>query len=648
MATVQSLGEYMNLNPLWSPWPDRTGVFMYDQYNRTYSEMYRSQPNIRTCVDFLSRNIAQLGLQVFRRISNTDRERLLDHPLTKLLNMPLPPVMKVTKYRHIESTMGDLGIYFNAFWLKLRQENLVTGLIRVPPEFILPEGGLIPSRYLLRMSTGNKFFPPEDIVHFKGYNPENPIAGLSPLETLRRILAEEYASGQYRQELWLNGARMKGFIKRPLNAPTWGDDARERFIAEFNQLYAGPGNGGSTAVLEEGMEWQDASFDSQETEYIQGRKLTREECARAYHIPLPMVGILDNATFSNITEQHQNLYQDSLGPWLESIQQDIELQLMTDFLNVEDVYVEFNMMEKLKGDFNEQVKTLQSAVGRPWMTADEARARMNLPSLGGDAAELVTPLNVVVGGQASPQDSTPDEFAPPPEGLPKEKKSKGISFVNNNLRNRHQQRFSATLSKHYRRQEAYLVNKVPKARKNDIGGLWWDSERWNRELSLDLFRLNGSFAMDWANRVIDAGIDVGDQVIFEQQMSQWILEHSQAQARNMNNKTMEAVAAALKLDDPNQAVKDVFEMAATTWAISEAVSMTTSIMNFGANEAAKAGRLRKKMWVVTSNNPRDSHKAINGEVVGIRDKFSNGLKWPGDPAGSGEDNANCQCVVEFL
>ena len=102
----------------------------------------------------------------------------------------------------------------------------------------------------------------------------------------------------------------------------------ERFIyvSSIAALYAGADCG--TAVLEEGMEWQDGSFNPQESEYLGGRKLTREECARSYHIPLPMVGILDHATFSNISEQHKNLYQDSLGPWLVMIEQDIKLQLL--------------------------------------------------------------------------------------------------------------------------------------------------------------------------------------------------------------------------------------------------------------------------------------------------------------------------------
>ena len=68
-------------------------------------------------------------------------------------------------------------------------------------------------------------------------------------------------------------------------------------------------------------------------------------------------------------------------------------------------YAEFNLATKLDGSFEEQAAVLSGMVGRPVMTADEARARLNLPALGGDAGELVTPLNVLAGGQASPRDS---------------------------------------------------------------------------------------------------------------------------------------------------------------------------------------------------------------------------------------------------
>jgi len=405
MAVVQSAGALASIEPSWWPIRRHGSLHFYNQYHYDYATIYRTQPNVRTCVEFLARNIAQLGLHVFRRVSDTDRERLTDHPLARALGQPLPAEYKVTRYRLMESLMADLGTYYNAYWLKVRVENAQLGLLRIPPQYMEVKGGLVPTSYRLHlMGQEQREIPAGDVVHFRGHNPESAITGLSPLETLRRVLAEEHAAGEYREGFWQNAARMHGIIERPAEAPEWSTPARERFKAEFEALYAGSEQSGKTAILEEGMTWRPVTFNAQESEYLAGRKLTREECARAYHIPLPMVGILDHATFSNIKEQHKHLYQDSLGPWLAMIEDDIELQLLPEFEGTQGVYVEFNIEEKLQGSFEEQTEAIQRAVGRPWMTANEARARMNMPRMDGDADALVTPLNVLVGGQASPQD----------------------------------------------------------------------------------------------------------------------------------------------------------------------------------------------------------------------------------------------------
>jgi HK97 family phage portal protein len=644
MSTIQSLGTITSLYPAWQPGVLRYGVSLYDTFTHDYATLYRTQPNIRTCVDFLARNIAQLGLHVFRRVSDTDRQRLTDHPLAVLLSNPSQAASKITRYRLMEALMSDLGIYFDAYWLKLRQDGALTGLLRIPPIYVTVLGSLVPKGYELNLGGTPISLVPNDLVHMRGYNPENALRGLSPLETLRRVLAEEYEAGEYREHFWQNAARREGVIKRPTTAPEWSDTARERFLADFEELHSGAKNSGKTVVLEEGMEWQDTSFNAQESEYLAGRKLTREECARAYHIPLPMVGILDNATFSNISEQHKNLYQDSLGPWCEMIQEDIELQLLPEFTDTAGVYVEFNIAEKLRGSFEEQTTSLQAAVGRPWMTANEARARMNLPSLSGDADNLVTPLNVLVGGQASPQDS-----APPPKSL----QAKSYSSEHAALRERHQQKWVEVLAHHYRRQEAAITSRVPKSisgnNKTDIGGVWWDDDRWNDELTADLLRLNNLTATAWADYMIEqTNTDIEDTQAFHDRMLPWLSEHSRRQAVNFNTQTRDAVSGALREPDALDAVKGVFTIAVTVWAVREAIGAVTTASNFGSTEAANASNLRSKRWRTNSQNPRESHAAMNGETVGIRDLFSNGLRWPGDPSGSAEDNANCQCSVDFL
>lgn len=639
MAAIVTMGELLTVQPSWSTSP--RGLRMYNSYSYDYAYMYRTQPNVRTCVDFLARNIAQLGLHVFRRVSETDRVRLRDYGLAQLLTRPLPPAMKLTYYRLIETLISDMGIYFNGYWLKIRQDGMLKGLLPIPPTYINVNGGLIPRNYELTIGGKMLPVPPDDIVHVHGYNPDNPVYGLSPLETLRRTLAEEHAAGEYREGFWANAARMNGILKRPAEAPEWSDTARERFLAEFEELYSGSGNSGKTAILEEGMDWMQTSFNSQESEYLAGRKLTREECARAYHIPLPMVGILDHATFSNIKEQHKNLYQDSLGPWLAMIEQDIELQLLPEFEDNKGVYVEFNINEKLQGSFDEQTTAMQSAVGRPWLTADEARARMNMPSMGGDAAMLVTPLNVLVGGQASPNDVD--------SSVKQKALSKRYNASTNEMRENYQKKWIEVLSRHYRRQERAIASRVPAAvGKADIGGVWFDEDRWNEELSSDLFRLNNLTAKAWADRMFSQmGQTVGDGDAFDAIMLPWLEEHSRIQAESINGQVRDGVSQAITQDDPLEAVKDLFSAAVGVWALREAVGAVTSAGNFGANEAARAANLRQKTWRVNSGNPRESHAALDGETVGIRELFSNGLRWPGDPSGSADDNAGCQCSVEF-
>jgi hypothetical protein len=144
------------------------------------------------------------------------------------------------------------------------------------------------------------------------------------------------------------------------------------------------------------------------------------------------------------------------------------------------------------------------------------------------------------------------------------------------------------------------------------------------------------------------GTEIEDWAAFEDRMLPWLAEHSRIQAENFNTQTREALSTALLDPEPLEAVKGVFNTAITVWASKEAISAVTNASNFGSHEAANASGLRQKRWRVNSNNPRPTHAAINGETVGIRENFSNGLRWPGDSRGSADETAGCLCSVEFL
>lgn len=362
----------------------------------TYAAIYRTQPNVRTCVDFLARNIAQIGLHAFRRVSDLDRVRLADYPLLDWLDHPNPGT---TRFRLFESLMQDLGIYFNAFWLKVRRPDNRIGLVRLPPEAMTIEGWLVPAAFIWTLPDGRKMpFTPDQIVYFGGYDPCDPLMGLSPLETLRQILSEDAAQTAYRRHYWQNASLIDGVVMRPAGVAKWTPDQK----VAFREQWQARRSAGGTAVLEDGMTFQATTFSARDSEFVAARKLTREECAAAYHIPLPMVGILDHATFSNIKEQHKQLYQDCCGPWLQLIVEELERQLLPEVADNDRVYLEFNIADKLRGSFEEQASSLYFMVGRPIMTANEGRARLNLPRITDDpsADTIAMPLNTSAGPAA--------------------------------------------------------------------------------------------------------------------------------------------------------------------------------------------------------------------------------------------------------
>lgn len=464
-----------------------------DFQSEQYGLMYATDPNLRIPIDFLAGNVAQLGLHVYRRVSDTDRVRLTDHQLAQWLAKPNPGT---TTYRLIEALLGDLGVYKNAYWLKVRYDDPDTGaravgLLRLPPEQMWVRGGLLPTAFVWRsFATGAEMtFDPSEIVAFGGYNPLDPLMGLSHMTTLDRVIREDAAASAHREFYWKNASRHEGVVERPATAPKWTPTQKQSFREQWQQRFTGSGNSGLIAVLEDGMQFKPVAFSPKDSEFIQGGKLRREVTAAEYNVPQPSVGILEHATFSNIREQHKQLYQDSLGPTLEMITQEIERQLLIECTDQENIYIEFNIAAKLQGSFEEQAASIRLLVGRPIMTPNEARARLNLPAIKNDpTADQMAPQQG--GPTGTPQQVNPEGDAT--DGTPPPANDDGEQPVDDT-----EALVAHVVAVTRRRQYAALASKPEAVRSS----LFFDQiERWNRELTADLAPLVG---IDEARRVAE-------------------------------------------------------------------------------------------------------------------------------------------------
>lgn len=609
-----------------------------------YETIWRTQPQVRTVIGFIARNVAQLGIHVFRRLSDTDRERLTSHPLAQLLAEPLP---RMTQYRFVERLVADVALYDDAYGIKLKLDGQLR-ILPVPPTLIRPaEGNWIAPEYY--ETPGGRQFGPDEVVHIHGYDPQNLVCGSSPIESLRELLLESSESAKQRAAMWRGGARMTGVLKRPMDAPEWSVKEKARFREMWRGFTSGGGAEGGTPILEDGMEYVPVGFNPEQAQYIEARKLTREECAAAYFIPPPLIGILDHATYSNIKEQHAHLYQDTLGPWLVMLEQEVGAQILPDLPDNRDVYAEFNIASKLRGSFEEQAVAASTATGRPWMTVNETRARNNLPAVeGGDT--LIVPMNVTEGGLASPRDTAPDsaDAVPKARGLPRTKASGRPSEIGTFAAER--KALEKSLGDFTERQADRLL--VAADAKAD--GMPDLLELWAAGHDDRLAQLQALLA-DHGYRLAQVGAwEVLDQWNPEadgwsaEVMLAWVLAAAETHTDQHEEAGREAVAAVQ--EEGGDGWREALQSAAAAWgtaAAARALTASTELRSFGGHDAAGASGLTHKVWKTGGKNPRASHKAQDGERALLDDVFSNGLRWPGDGKGRTEELVNCNCTLDY-
>jgi HK97 family phage portal protein len=602
-------------------------------------DMWRTQPYLRTVVTFLARNIAQCSLQSFQRVTDTDRRRLHDG----VAEVFARPNSSTTAYELVYSLVADLALYDVGYWLM--SEDPAAPLARLPYGWVTPQGGdtFGPKEYQVRTNDRGEsvIIPADQVLAFHGWNPGNLRTGSSPVHALRSILAEQVQAARYREATWARGGKVGAVLSRPPEAPEWSDEARKQFKADWESRYTGSGPGvGGTPLLEDGMTINRVDFSAHEMEWVEGSRLALNTVASVYHVNPTMIGLLDNANYSNVREFRRMLYGDTLGPVIAQI----EDRLNTFYVPLVDprpsVYVEFNIDEKMQGNFEEQASALQSSVGRPWMTANEARAIRNLPALdGGD--ELVTPLNVLVGGQASPTDSAPPSSELPAAAARELNTRKGNLFLlKARVTQRQVDKITEVLSAFFARQSKTVLARI------GAGGDWWDQDRWNAELASDLHATSLEVTSVLGKTEARAlGFADGDYT--PAATVNYLQAVAERYADNINQTTKGQLDD--ELGDPDGDPSLVYEQASSTRADGIAVGMGTFLAGFATNEAAsQIARSHDveptKTWV-TGANPRQSHADMNGETVGIEDTFSNGLAWPGAAGGDAADVANCNCSV---
>lgn len=607
--------------------------------------LYATQANLHAVVSFLADSVAQLPLKVYRRDGETRRVRDRDSVAAKLL---WRPNSDQTSYELINSLVTEILLMGQGTWWLLPDADSESGyqLRIIPKEWIEKEESrtnYAPSTLIVSADDRTKvIIPSEDYVMFRLYSPGNPGGYQSPISALKQTLSEQIQADKFRTEVWRSSGRFNAYITRPANVEPWDEETRKRFVTAFRNSWGRGGeNAGKMPLLEDGMEIKPYQFNAQQAQYAETKQLSREDVAAAYHINPSLIWHTQSQTYASAKDNARALYSDCLGPMLQMLQQRINAFLLPKIGADPGTYVEFDLTEKLKGSFEERASILQSSVGGPWLTRNEARADNNLPPIdGGD--ELIVPLNVVAGGQASPQDTHMETFSNEPKVKMIAKSSKRIKSMSSAEED---EMMADVLSAFFKRQEKSVLPKI-----GAKSARWWDQHRWDMELADDLEPVIDKVADDHGEEVANA---MGAKWNKEQTRN-YLRMLAEGRAAAINEGTYKKLQESLEDDDEEETPARVFEKREGNEANLLGRSLALTVAGWAATheapQQAEQQGIRKsvqKMWV-TGDNPRPEHAMMDGETVPVWETFSNGLNWPGDDDGDPDETCGCNCSTEII
>lgn len=641
LVTIGDFGGGLPAKTTWGDtWITRDAGIPLDQYNPVATDpltLWKTQPSLRKVVSFIARQAGHIPWHAYVRVSDTDRQRAQGSAAEQMLNRP-------SKFRSGYNLWRDLitdALIYDMFCVVYFAETATKPkrLLRIPPGLLTIRSNFIgeTEQIILRTPAGfdNVDLTDAPMAISWGWSPAGG-TGVSPMHTLAGILEENRRSVAWRSQQWMNSPKLSGVLQYEKGFKD--DRKRDRFLQSWRQ-WRDSVNAGGTPILEDGMTYEQLEgLNPKDAGDIEGRQLTDAEVASAFHIAPELVGARAG-NFSNIAAFRQMLHGPTLGPIYTELIQAVNAGLVGEMDATPDLYVEMDRDAAINGSFLEQAQIISTSTGGPFMTRAEGRGKLNLPFIEG-TDELIVPMNVTAGGQASPHDSGSQNIVPGAEKQREAALQKSIdAAVQRALR-------KASEAERERDAMTEAIAKVLDGQQAAIAaaGLQPDAFRkeWDPVMAEAIRPHLGAAALAAARKVLDQHNPDGDGWA-EEGMAGYLDAMADTSAGGINAGVVTAVEDAAE----DAELEDTFSALQSSTAVAWGASLAAQAGAFGGHDAAKASGLGSKTWITGGANPRPSHAALDGETVPIDDTFSNGARWPGDPTLDADESAGCQCDVAF-
>ena len=639
---------------------------------KTFIEAYADSSWVYACVSRKAADIASLPLKLYR-MKSENKEEVKEHAILDSLNFVNN---NMTLYDLIEWIVGSLELSGNSY----------TGIIdsdsRGPKELLPYMPALITliknsdsrnpiSKYDYEVDGAKLPIVPDKMLHIKYYNPglNGYVLGLSPLSAAALAYKTDKQSALWNFSKIKNGCSLDVILTT--DSSVFNDPAkRKEAIESWNQRYQGA-YGEKTALLFGGIKMDKIGLSPKDMEYLEQRKLSREEILAVYKVPPAVIGIYEYANYANAEIQEKFYWQNGNLPIIKKIESGLNEKYVSKFKDSKGLFLEFDLSSVtiLKEALENKLKNAKEffAMGVPYNTIAE---KLDLPIkgiTGGDVGFIPFSLTPV---ESSAEETAPAESVEPVKRAKvlnkltdTQKDLKWKRFIK--LTDKQENRIKPILKRYFSKQESIV--------QDNLSGLKSLSKKFKDEdlfnMDKEIATLNKSLTPTLTNIMKQQAIEEIDNFNFDisfdmssESVITWIKTRGLNSSTEINKTTIkklrttlsEGIAEKETIPQLSERVAEIYNQARDYRTNAIARTETISASNAANLEVYKqAGVNAKKGWLTAGDElVRESHIKAGKDyddagAIELDEDFV--LEGGSGPApgeiDAPEESINCRCSI---
>lgn len=340
----------------------------------------------------IAEEVGGIDVVLAKMDSGGNKEIILDHPAIKTLNYVND---YFSKYMLFERLQSDLEIDGNEYWY------LQTDKKGIPQEiYPLVIGTVTPVAdeftyikwYQYKLGTQTYIIPKENMVHFKTFNPNSDILGMSTIQAARIAIETNDAAAQYNRAFFENSAQPGVILEVPgeLKEPD-----SKRLKEQWDQEFGGFKKNYRTAVASNGLKVTKLEISHADMEFMEQRKFSRDEILSLFRVPKTVLGILEDANFAAAKTSDYVFARWTIRPKMMRIVDQLNEFYLPHF---GDPTLKFELRYTLPDDKVEQTAYYTAGLNNGWLTPNEIRRMEGLPELE-DGDNTLLPFSLTPGSK---------------------------------------------------------------------------------------------------------------------------------------------------------------------------------------------------------------------------------------------------------